>query len=99
MTNPNVVADVSPLIIPAGEKFEPTHVGCYDIPNAAGATGRVARPVKYGGDYGKPWRGALFHRARRTKLGEDGNQIMAHSAHSIPHLKRLFSGIQFGMDD
>ena len=25
-----VAADVSPLIIPAGEKFEPTHVGCYD---------------------------------------------------------------------
>ena len=29
-----------PLIIPAGEKLEPTHVGCYGIPNAAGATGR-----------------------------------------------------------
>jgi hypothetical protein len=25
-----VAADVSPLIIPAGEKFEPTHVGCHD---------------------------------------------------------------------
>jgi hypothetical protein len=25
-----VAADVNPLIIPAGEKFEPTHVGCYD---------------------------------------------------------------------
>jgi len=25
-----VAADVSPLIIPAGEKFEPAHVGCYD---------------------------------------------------------------------
>ena len=25
------------------------------IPNAAGATGRVSRPVKYGGDNGKPW--------------------------------------------
>jgi len=25
-----VAADVSPLLIPAGEKFEPTHVGCYD---------------------------------------------------------------------
>ena len=43
------------------------------IPNAGGATGRVARPVKYGGDNGKPWRGALFHRARRTRLGDDGN--------------------------
>jgi hypothetical protein len=30
-----------PLIIPAGEKLEPTHVGCYGIPNAAGATGRA----------------------------------------------------------
>ena len=39
-------------------------------PNAAGATGRVARPVKYSGDNGKPWRGALFHRARRTMLGD-----------------------------
>jgi len=60
------------------------------IPNAAGATGRVARPVKYGGDNGKPWRGALFHRARRTMLGDDGNQIGAHSALSIPHLNTLF---------
>jgi len=25
----NVAVDVSPLIIPAREKFEPTHVGCY----------------------------------------------------------------------
>jgi hypothetical protein len=70
-------------------------------PNPAGATGRVARPVKYGGDNGKPWRGALFHRARRTRLGDDGNQIAAHSALRIPNsaLERLFSGIQFGMDD
>jgi hypothetical protein len=75
--------------------------GCYGIPNAAGATGRVARPVKYGGDNGKPWRGALFHRARRTMLGDDGNQIGAHSALRTLHftLERLFSGIQFGMDD
>jgi hypothetical protein len=40
-------------------------------PNAAGVTGRVARPVKYGGDNGKPWRGALFHRARPVKYGKD----------------------------
>ena len=39
----NVAADVSPLIIPAGEKSEPTHVGCHHILNAAGATGRGAR--------------------------------------------------------
>jgi hypothetical protein len=90
MANPNVAADVNPLIIPAGEKFEPTHVDCYDITNSAGATGRVARPVKYGGDNGKPWRGALFHRARRTMLGDDGNQIGAHSALSIPHLNGSF---------
>jgi hypothetical protein len=25
-----VAADVSPLIISAEEKFEPTHIGCYD---------------------------------------------------------------------
>jgi hypothetical protein len=25
-----VAADVSPLIIPAGEQFEPAHAGCYD---------------------------------------------------------------------
>jgi len=24
-----VAADVSPLIIPAGKKFEPAHAGCY----------------------------------------------------------------------
>ena len=47
------------------------------IPNAAGATGRVARSVQYGGNNGKPWRGALFHRARRTKLGDDGNLMLA----------------------
>src|ERR1039458_3198991 len=40
------------------------------LPNAAGATGRVARPVKYGGNNGKPWRGALFHRARPVKYGK-----------------------------
>jgi hypothetical protein len=56
MANPDVAADVSPLIIPAGENVEPTHFGCYGIPNAAGATGRVAR---------------------RTMLGDDGNQMMA----------------------
>jgi hypothetical protein len=43
-------------MIPSGEKFEPTHVGCYGIPNSAGATGRVAR---------------------RTMLGDDGNQMQA----------------------
>ncbi|MGB7747796.1 MAG: hypothetical protein WBN75_10970 [Verrucomicrobiia bacterium] len=37
----NAAAGVSPLIIPAGEKFEPTHVGCYGFPNSAGATGRA----------------------------------------------------------
>ena len=74
---------------------------CNRIPNSAGATGRVARPVKYGGDNGKPWRGALFHRARRTMLGDDGNQIGAYSALRTLHsaLERLFSGIHFGMDD
>ena len=30
------------------------------IPNAAGAAGRGACPVKYGGDNGKPWRGHYF---------------------------------------
>src|SRR5665213_140905 len=28
-----VAADVSPLMIPARKKFEPTHVGCYGVPN------------------------------------------------------------------
>jgi hypothetical protein len=34
-------------------------------------------------------------------LGDDGNQIMALSALRILHsaLERLFSGIQFGMDN
>ena len=50
MANPAVAADVSPFIIPAGEEFEPTHVGCYDIPNAAGATGRGARRTRLGDD-------------------------------------------------
>ena len=36
-----VAANVSPLIIPAREKLEPTHVGCCGIPNVAGATGRA----------------------------------------------------------
>jgi hypothetical protein len=31
IANSNVAADVSPLIIPAGEKFEPAHAGCYTI--------------------------------------------------------------------
>ena len=36
---------------------------------------------------------ALFHRARRTRLGDDGNQIGAHSALRTLHsaLERLFS--------
>jgi len=34
----STAADVSPLIILAGNKFEPTHVGCYGNQNAAGAT-------------------------------------------------------------
>jgi hypothetical protein len=39
--------------------------------------------------------------AWRTMLGDDGNQIMALSALRILHsaLERLFSGIQFGMDN
>jgi predicted DNA-binding antitoxin AbrB/MazE fold protein len=39
--------------------------------------------VKYGGDNGKPWRGALFHRARRTRLGDDGN-LMQADGNSFP---------------
>jgi len=42
-----------------------------------------ARPVKYGGDNRKPWRGALFHRARRTMLGDDGN-LMPADGNSFP---------------
>jgi hypothetical protein len=44
---------------------------------------------------------ALFHGARRTMLGDDGNQIGAHSALRTLHsaLEWLFSGIQFGTDD
>jgi hypothetical protein len=34
-----VAADVSPLIIPAGEKFEPTHVGCYTFRMPQGQRG------------------------------------------------------------
>ena len=30
-----VAVDISPLIIPARDKFEPTYVGCYGIPNSA----------------------------------------------------------------
>ena len=55
------------------------------IPNAAGAMGRVARPVKYGGDYGKPWRGALFHRVSPVKYGGDnGKPWPARSARPPP---------------
>ena len=38
---PIVAADASPLIISAGEKFEPAQVGCSGIPHSAAATGRV----------------------------------------------------------
>jgi hypothetical protein len=54
--------------------------GARRIPNAAGATGRVARPVKYGGYNEKPWRGALFHRARRKMLGDDGKLKVPNTA-------------------
>jgi hypothetical protein len=39
--------------------------------------------------------------ARRTMLGDDGNQIGAHSALRNPNsaLERLFSGVHFGTDD
>jgi hypothetical protein len=39
--------------------------------------------------------------ARRTMLGDDGNQTGAHSALRTLHsaLEWLFSGIHFGMDD
>jgi len=37
---PIVAADVSPLIIPAEEKFEPAHVGCYGI-----SPGQAALPI------------------------------------------------------
>jgi len=39
IANSNVAADVSPLIIPAGEKFEPTHVGCYTFRMPPGQRG------------------------------------------------------------
>ena len=40
-------------------------------------------------------------RGARTRLGDDGNEIGAHSALRTRHsaLERLFSGIHFGMDD
>ena len=41
LPTPIVAADVSPLMIPAREKFEPTHVGCHGILNSAGATCRA----------------------------------------------------------
>jgi hypothetical protein len=34
-----VAADVSPLIIPAGKKFEPAHVGCYTFRMPQGQRG------------------------------------------------------------
>ena len=37
-----VAADVNPLIIPAGEKFEPTHVGCHGIPNDGNQMGALS---------------------------------------------------------
>jgi hypothetical protein len=50
MANPDVAADVSPLIIPGGEKFEPTRVGCYGVPNSAGQRVAPARRTKLGDD-------------------------------------------------
>ena len=45
--------------------------------------------------------GATGCGAGRARLGDDGNQIGVHSALHTPHsaLGRLFSGIQFGMDE
>ena len=47
IANSNVAADVSPLIIPAGEKFEPTHVGCYTfrMPQGKRGAGRTHEAV------------------------------------------------------
>jgi hypothetical protein len=44
MANPNLSvlqSGINPRIIPARERLEPTHVGCYRIANSAGATGRA----------------------------------------------------------
>jgi hypothetical protein len=45
--------------------------------------------------------GQLVAPTWRTKLGDDGKQIGAHSAIRNPNsaLERLFSGIHFGLDD
>ena len=51
------------------------------IPNAARATGRVTCPVKYGREYGKPWRRRYFtgrtHEAGRGRKSDatDGNSF------------------------
>ena len=58
----------------AGGGVPKSHTMKRRFPNAAGATGRVARPVKYGGDNGKPWRGALFYRARPVKYCKDNGK-------------------------
>jgi hypothetical protein len=56
-----VAADVSPLIIPAGEKFEPTQIGCYDEINK--------RPARQSGSL---CAGSLFRHAAilRGKFGD-----------------------------
>jgi len=68
-------ADDSPS--PWGEGRDEGGREPFEIRMPQGQRVAPARPVKYGGDNGKPWRGALFHRARRTKLGDDGNQMQA----------------------
>jgi len=76
-----VAADVSPLIIPAGEKFEPTHVGCYDEINK--------RPARQSGSL---CAGSLFRHAAilRGKFGDVNSAFTAcrrgrqRAAFSVP---------------
>jgi hypothetical protein len=62
-------------------------------PRTSGQAGRGLRIQNSAGATGRV--------ARRTRLGDDGNQIGAHSALRTLHsaLERLFSGIHFGLDE
>jgi hypothetical protein len=60
-------------------------------PNAAGATGRVARPVKYGGDNGKPWRRHYFT-GRGARCLAMTEIKLGHIPHSLPRRSKAKTG-------
>ena len=95
MANPNVAADVSPLIIPAREEFEPTHVGCYGSPHGQpvawpGARGWAMTEIKWG---------LSPHFLPRRSKSPRRNAVETGAKTGAFRTGTLFSDIHFGMDD